>query len=72
MYLALFLSPWILMYGLSTAAMNHRDFLKDLHDGPISKYERITELRYEGPTRVWGWVALLSGVVMFIVFLLNL
>jgi hypothetical protein len=26
MYLALFLTPWVLMYALSTAAMNHRTF----------------------------------------------
>jgi hypothetical protein len=28
MYLALFLSPWIFMYALSTIAMNHRDHLR--------------------------------------------
>ena len=27
MYLALFLAPWVLMYALSTAAMNHRSHL---------------------------------------------
>ena len=31
MYLALFLTPWILMYTLSTIAMNHREHL---HSGP--------------------------------------
>ncbi|MBI3695506.1 MAG: hypothetical protein HY238_11800, partial [Acidobacteria bacterium] len=28
MYLALFLTPWVLMYALSTIAMNHRDFFR--------------------------------------------
>jgi len=33
MYLALFLTPWILMYALSTMAMNHRDFFAQLRGG---------------------------------------
>jgi len=33
MYLALFLSPWLLMYALSTMAMNHRDIFRKAH-GP--------------------------------------
>ena len=28
MYLALFLTPWVLMYALSTMAMNHRDLFR--------------------------------------------
>ncbi len=48
MYLALFLTPWVLMYGLSTAAMNHRDFLKDLYDSSAPKYESISSLTYDG------------------------
>jgi hypothetical protein len=31
MYLALFLTPWILMYALSTIAMNHREHLQKLY-----------------------------------------
>jgi hypothetical protein len=35
MYLALLLSPWMLMYALSTTAMNHRETLERLEeDGP--------------------------------------
>ena len=48
MYLSLFLTPWVLMYGLSTAAMNHRDFLKDLYGGSAPKYESISSLTYDG------------------------
>ncbi|MBT4099927.1 MAG: hypothetical protein HOM68_24130 [Gemmatimonadetes bacterium] len=33
MYLALFLTPWILMYGLSTMAMNHHQSLRALYGG---------------------------------------
>ena len=33
MYLALFLTPWILMYGLSTMAMNHHHSLRALYGG---------------------------------------
>jgi hypothetical protein len=35
MYLALFLSPWVLMYTLSTMAMNHREHLRAWYgEGP--------------------------------------
>jgi len=30
LYFALFLMPWLLIYALSTIAMNHRHFLKDV------------------------------------------
>lgn len=35
MYLALFLAPWVLMYALSTLAMNHRERLRAMYgEGP--------------------------------------
>ena len=45
MYLALFLFPWLLMYALSTAAMNHRALLAGA--GPPA-YEREREVVYDG------------------------
>ena len=33
MYLALFLTPWVLMYGLSTMAFNHHHALRSLYGG---------------------------------------
>jgi hypothetical protein len=48
MYLALFLTPWMLMYALSTLAMNHRDFFsKRSGEGAIS-YEKESEQIYRG------------------------
>ena len=48
MYLALFLFPWMLMYALSTLAMNHRGlFTAAYGSGPVP-YERERELVYEG------------------------
>jgi hypothetical protein len=44
MYLALFLFPWILMYALSTLAMNHRA----LFAGSPSPLEKERELVYDG------------------------
>ncbi len=46
MYMALFLSPWILMYAVSTMAMNHRHFLGEK---PPS-FETEKELSYDGPS----------------------
>jgi hypothetical protein len=46
MYLGLFLAPWMLMYGLSTAVMNHREFVASFYttERPVMVPER--ELRY--------------------------
>ena len=44
MYLALFLFPWMLMYALSTVAMNHRGWFA----GPPAAFERERELVYDG------------------------
>ena len=48
MYLALFLFPWMLMYALSTAAMNHRAFFIERYGaGPIP-YERERQFVHDG------------------------
>jgi len=44
MYLALFLFPWLLMYALSTLAMNHRSWFT----GPPLAFEPERELVYDG------------------------
>lgn len=44
MYLALFLAPWMLMYALSTIAMNHREHLQD---GP-PPFTPLRETRFDG------------------------
>jgi len=38
MYLALFLTPWVLMYTLSTMAMNHREFFDERRGGTDTEY----------------------------------
>ncbi len=48
MYLALFLSPWVLIYAISTMAMNHRAFFQKLYDGQIVMFEKERELTYAG------------------------
>ena len=48
MYLALFLTPWVLMYTLSTIAMNHNGFFRELYgDGPPA-FEKENELIWNG------------------------
>jgi hypothetical protein len=48
MYLALFLFPWILMYALSTLAMNHRTFFAAIYgSGPVP-FETEREFVYDG------------------------
>jgi hypothetical protein len=46
MYLALFLTPWMLVYTLSTLIMNHRDFVTHLFGGGSAQYEKERELAY--------------------------
>src|SRR5688572_3459503 len=48
MYLALFLFPWLLMYALSTAAMNHRALFVDASGAGAPQFERERELVYDG------------------------
>jgi len=48
MYLALFLFPWMLMYGVSTLVMNHRAiFVEKYGTGPIP-FEKEREQTYDG------------------------
>lgn len=42
MYLALFLSPWVLLYALSTIVMNHRHLF-----GPAPQFEKEREQAYQ-------------------------
>ncbi len=48
MYLALFLAPWILMYALSTMAMNHRELVRGWYGGVPPAYEPEAESTYNG------------------------
>lgn len=48
MYLALFLFPWMLMYALSTAAMNHRAFFVERYGAAPVPYEKEREFVYDG------------------------
>jgi hypothetical protein len=47
MYVALFLTPWVLMYTVSTFVMNHRDFFRGRPPTP-PKWERVSEQTYDG------------------------
>ena len=47
MYVALFLFPWLLMYALSTAVMNHRALFASAAPGGAPAYEKERELQYD-------------------------
>lgn len=47
LYLALFLTPWVLMYTLSTFVMNHRDWFRGRPPVP-PRWERVSEQVYDG------------------------
>jgi hypothetical protein len=48
MYLALFLFPWMLMYALSTLAMNHRALFAGVYGSAPLAFEKERELVYDG------------------------
>lgn len=47
-YLALFLTPWLLVYGLSAAVMNHMPFFRGLYGQAWQQYTREAETTYTG------------------------
>lgn len=48
LYAALFLFPWLLMYAVSTAAMNHRALFASYEPGGAPVFETERELTYDG------------------------
>jgi hypothetical protein len=48
MYVALFLFPWMLMYAISTLAMNHRGFFTARYGSASPAFEKERELIYDG------------------------
>ena len=46
MYLALFLVPMVLMYALSTMALNHHHFVRGLYGGERPPFKKERELDY--------------------------
>ncbi|MFN7924797.1 MAG: hypothetical protein U0Q16_32135 [Bryobacteraceae bacterium] len=47
LYLALFLTPWVLMYMASTFVMNHRTLFRG-HKPPPPRWEKLSETEYHG------------------------
>jgi hypothetical protein len=45
MYLALFLTPWMLVYALSTMGMNHRQYFTKRGDNPSGSKRKATRPR---------------------------
>ena len=48
MYLALLLAPWMLMYALSTIAMNHRGYFIEKYGRGPAPFEKEREMTYNG------------------------
>ena len=52
MYMALFMVPWVLVYALSTIAMNHRSLIDSFYDHKPAVWETEREVSY--PTTFSG------------------
>jgi len=48
MYIALVLTPWMLIYGISTILMNHRAFFKKHYGGDLVRWIKDKEQPYGG------------------------
>ena len=46
MYLGLFLTPWVLMYALSSLAFNHFATVRSWYGGNVNQFERVEEIEY--------------------------
>ncbi len=46
MYLALFLTPWVLMYALSSLVFNHFATIQGWWGGNLNQYEKVEEFEY--------------------------
>jgi hypothetical protein len=60
LYLALFLTPWMLMYAISTTAMNHRGFFEEYYGEHAAQWEVESEAHFDatiGPKTSRGDVA---------------
>lgn len=49
LYLALFLTPWVLLYGLSTVLMNHMPFIAGLYGKDWGAFVVERETTYDAP-----------------------
>jgi hypothetical protein len=48
MYVALFLTPWMVMYGVGALVLNHNDLIQRLYKGKWNVWEKERELTYSG------------------------
>jgi hypothetical protein len=46
LYLALFLTPWMLMYAISTIAMNHRGWFESYYGGRVARWDRVSKEKF--------------------------
>ncbi|MBI5772798.1 MAG: hypothetical protein HZA89_03520 [Verrucomicrobia bacterium] len=46
MYLALFLTPWMIIYALSGLVLNHGQAVRALYGGNFAKFEKVGEREY--------------------------
>ncbi len=46
MYLALFLTPWLLMYALSSLVFNHFQMIRQHYGGRLNQFEKEKEMEY--------------------------
>lgn len=64
MYLALFLFPWLLMYSLSTAVMNHRRLFVDEAGNGAPQFQPERELTYDGVFPEGAELRTISGQIL--------
>src|SRR5262245_19017515 len=64
MYLALFLFPWLLMYALSTAVMNHGRWFVDEAGNGAPQFQRERELAYDGVFPEGAELRTISGQIL--------
>lgn len=46
MYLALFLTPWVIIYALSGLVLNHHGAVREFYGGNYNRFEQVEEREY--------------------------
>ena len=64
MYLALFLTPWMTMYALSTVVFNHCERISGLYGGKMDRFDKAKELAYSKAFPPGAKPGLIAGEIL--------
>ena len=64
MYLALFLTPWMVIYALSGLVLNHQETVRGWYGGKFNDFEKIEERPYAAAFSADAYARMIGGQVL--------